>query len=110
MIDPAEEFASLKAMHELAVLLTEGGKPVALLPAFPFTAAGKPDAMDLLLVPFNHSGYDTRLFFERKIAGRANNWNQHRVVDRNWWAPSWNHIPSTLSWPAMLCAHLRAVA
>ena len=110
MNDPAGEFARLKAMHELAVLLQEGGKPVAFLPAFTFTAAGQPDTMDLLLVPFNHTGYDTRLFFERKIVDRANNWKCHRVVDRNWWAPSWNHVPSTLSWPAMLCAHLRAVA
>ena len=110
MNDPEEEFARLQAMHEPAVLLKEGGKPVALLPAFTFAAAGRAGTMDLLLVPFNHSGYVTRLFFERQIVGRASNWNCHRVVDRNWWAPSWNHVPATLSWPAMLCAHLRAVA
>ena len=110
MIDPADEFAHLKAMHELAVLLTEGGKSVALLPKFTFTAAGQLDTMDLLLVPFSHSGYNTRLFFERKILHRASNWTSHRVVDCNWWAPSWNYVPSNLSWSAMLCAHLRAVA
>ena len=59
MSDPAEEFAHLKAMHESAVLLKEGGKPVALLPAFGFTAAGRGETMDLLLVPFEHSGYTT---------------------------------------------------
>ena len=110
MRDPAEEFARLKAMHGLAVLLKESGQAVALLPGFSFTAATRAETMDLLLVPFGHSGYMTRLFFERKIEDRGNNWTQHRVVDRNWWAPSWNNVPPSLSWPAMLCAHLRAVA
>ncbi|MDE0029509.1 MAG: hypothetical protein OXU42_08950 [Deltaproteobacteria bacterium] len=110
MSDSADEFVSLKAMHEIAVLLKEGGKPVALLPAFTFTAGGRAETMDLLLVPFEHSGYTTRLFFERKVDSHGNNWRQHRVVDRNWWAPSWNNVPATLPWSAMLCAHLRAVA
>jgi hypothetical protein len=107
--DQAKEFASLNAMHAGAVLLTEGGQPVVLLPAFSFTVAGQAQTMDLLLVPFAHSGYVTRLFFERKIEGRASNWNQHRVVERNWWAPSWNHVPASMRWTQMLLAHLRAV-
>ena len=110
MNDPAETFGHLRAMHEPAVLLSEGSKSVALLPAFSFATAGGTETMDLLLVPFKHSGYITRLFFERKIDGSGSNWNVHRVVDRNWWAPSWNHVPATLPWFAMLCAHLRAVA
>jgi hypothetical protein len=104
------EFANLKAMHPAAILLKEGGQPVALLPAFRFIAGNQPRAMDLLLVPFAHSGYITRLFFERKIEGRAANWKEHRVVERNWWAPSWNHVPTSLGWTQMLSAHLRAVA
>jgi hypothetical protein len=108
--DVATEFANLKAMHSAAVLLKEGGQPVPLLPAFGFTAGDQAYRMDLLLVPFAHSGYVTRLFFEHKIEGRAANWNQHRVVERNWWAPSWNHVPATLRWTQMLCAHLRALA
>ena len=108
--DAAKEFANIKAMHPGAVLLKEGGQPVALLPAFGFTAGDQPYRMDLLLVPFAHSGYITRLFFEHKIDGRAGNWNQHRVVERNWWAPSWNHVPASMRWTQMLSAHLRAVA
>lgn len=108
--NPATEFAGIKAMHRGAVLLKESGQPVALLPAFGFVAGEQPHKMDLLLVPFAHSGYVTRLFFERRIEGRAANWNQHRVVERNWWAPSWNHVPASLRWTQMLLAHLRAVA
>jgi hypothetical protein len=107
--DAAKEFAKLKMMHPDAALLKEGGQPVAFLPGFAFTIAGQPCKMDLLLVPFHHSGYITRLFFERKLDGRAGNWNPHRVIERNWWAPSWNHVPADLPWTKMLTAHLRAV-
>jgi len=107
--DKTTQFAGLKAMHNSAVLLAEGGQPVVLLPGFSFTAGGQAQIMDLLLVPFAHTGYDTRLFFAQAITGRASNWNQHRVVERNWWAPSWNHVPATLPWIKMLLAHLRAV-
>ncbi|TPJ35910.1 hypothetical protein FJ872_02985 [Mesorhizobium sp. B2-5-9] len=110
MSDLAVEFAGLQAMHGSAVLLKEGGQPVALLPAFGFLAAGASRRMDLLLVPFNHSGYITRLFFAQQIDGRGSNWTQHRVAERNWWAPSWNDVPPTLKWTQMLSAHLRAVA
>ena len=110
MSDGPKDFAHLKALNKNAVLLKEAGKPVVLLPGFSFTAAGRAATMDLLLVPFEHSGYTTRLFFERKIDGRARNWSQHRVVDRNWWAPSWNNVPVNSPWPEILCAHLRAVA
>ena len=109
MSDQAKQFAGLKAMHDGAVLLTEGGRPVVMMPAFRFTAGGQVETMDLLLVPFEHSGYVTRLFFARQIAGRGSNWNQHRVVERNWWAPSWNHVPASMRWTQMLLAHLRAV-
>ena len=110
MSDAAKEFANITAMHPDAALLKEGGQPVILLPGFSFTAGEQPYAMDLLLVPFAHSGYITRLFFGRKIEGRGVNWNQHRVVERNWWAPSWNHVPASMPWTKMLCAHLRVLA
>ncbi|MBW7948649.1 MAG: hypothetical protein H3C55_04795 [Pseudorhodoplanes sp.] len=110
MSDAAAEFAGIQAMHPVAVLLKEGGQPCTLLPGFGFTAGDKPHKMDLLLVPFAHSGYVTRLFFERIIEGRGANWKQHRLIERNWWAPSWNHVPPSMRWTQMLSAHLRAVA
>jgi hypothetical protein len=66
--------------------------------------------MDLLLVPWSHSGYVTRLFFERAITLRGQNWQSHRVVERTWWTPSYNGVAPTLPWREMLCAHLRSVA
>jgi hypothetical protein len=102
-------FPALQALHPSSKLLREGGKPVVLLPGFSFTAAGAEQRMDLLLHPSQHSGYVTRLFFDRVIEGRGANWTAHRVIDRQWWAPSWKDVPEAMAWPAMLCAHLRAV-
>jgi hypothetical protein len=108
--DPAVQFQKLRNLHGSAVLLSEGGKPVVVLPGFTFQSDGHSVTMDLLLRPHAHSGYPTRLFFAEQIEGKGQNWNQHRVVGRNWWAPSWNYVPESMDWPAMLCAHLRAVA
>jgi hypothetical protein len=108
MTDTAAEFEKLKALHVGAVLLSEGGNPVVYLPDFSFRAVGKDEKMDLLLHPSFHSGYATRLFFQRRTA-KEGNWNTHQVADREWWALSWKDVPASLPWTNILCAHLRAV-
>ena len=110
MSDAAAEIAELKILHPNAVLLKEGGNPVVYLPKFSFVANGKGETMDLLLHPSSHSGYVTRLFFERQIAGRGVHWKQHRLLERNWWVPSWKDVRPDQPWTAMLCEDLRAVA
>jgi len=109
-MDAATEMQRLQALYDKAVLLHEGGQPAVLLPEFSFKVAERDETMNLLLVPQAHSGYATRLFFERQIAGRGKNWTQHYVAGKPWWAPSWKDVAATLSWTSMLCAHLRAVA
>ena len=104
-----EQFAALKAIYPDAVLVREGGVAAAYLPAASFRAGGVTTTMQLLLFPAFHTGYVTRLFFERKISGKGANWTQHSVVSRTWWAPSFKDVAPTLPWPAMLFAHLRAV-
>ena len=114
-MDVASEFAALKEMHPAAVLHTEGSKPVILLPATKFRAGGAAMQMNLLLYPSAHSGYATRLFFERKILGTAQNWtdgnwSQHTVLSGSWWTPSWKDVSPEQPWTSMLMAHLRSVA
>jgi hypothetical protein len=109
MSDAAAEFAKMKMLHADAVLLQEGGHPVVLLKGFSFVAGTRSEKMDLLLYPSSHSGYDSRLFFERQTAGAKKPWTQHRVLERNWWAQSWEKVKPQLPWTAMLCEHLRAV-
>jgi hypothetical protein len=106
------KFAALKAIYPQAVLESEGGKPVGILPDMKFQAGNATQQMTLLLVPFEHSGYATRLFFERALKGfgSSDNWKEHTLLNRKWWAPSWANVSANLTWGSMLCAHLRAVA
>ena len=112
MTETDAKFAALQAMYPAASLHAEGGKPVVLLPDAKFHAGGKAEQMALLLFPSEHSGYVTRLFFERKLegAGESRNWTEHTVLSRKWWAPSWKDVIASQAWTSMLCAHLRAVA
>ena len=111
MTDAAAEFAAIQAMHASAILHTEGGKPLVLLPNFKFRVGDKAVQMALLLHPSEHSGYVTRLFFEKKLegAGQSQNWNEHTVLSRKWWTPSWKDVIADQPWISMLAAHLRAV-
>lgn len=108
-MDTNKEFLDLKSLHESAVLLTEGGNPVVLLPNFPLKVNDRDMRMDLLLHPGFHSGYVTRLFFKEKVDGKGQNWTPHQVIGRAWWAPSWKEVRAEQPWPAMLCAHLRVL-
>jgi len=109
MIDTAAEFARIKSLHPGAVLHQEGGKPLVLLPQFTFVADGKNETMDLLLHPSPHSGYVTRLFFERQIAARGKNWGQHRLLERMWWTLSYEKVQPDQPWTSMLINHLASV-
>jgi hypothetical protein len=110
MSDSAAEFAKLKTLQADAALLQEGGKPAVLLPKFSFLSGGQSHTMDLLLYPSFHSGYDSRLFFERKTAIAKAGWTTCRVLEREWWVVSWRGVKPLQPWTAMLCEHLRAVA
>ena len=109
MTDMDEKFKQIKIFYNSARLMHEGGNPVVLLPQFTFQSAGRSIQMDLLLYPAAHSGYSTRLFFEREVEGQGANWEQHYVIDRQWWACSWRDVEANIDWTSMLCAHLRAV-
>ena len=109
MTDKDEEFKQIKILHKSAKLVYEGGNPVVLLPQFTFQSTGRSIRMDLLLYPITHSGYPTRLFFEREVEGRGANWKPHHVIGRQWWACSWRDVEANMGWTSMLCAHLRAV-
>lgn len=110
MIDATSEFEKLKAVHPSAQMAREGEQAIVLLPGFEFCSANRDLRMDLLLHPFAHSGYTTRLFFERLVEGKGQNWSQHCVAGRQWWTCSWNDVHADMDWRGMLYAHLRAVA
>lgn len=106
------KFAAIQSLHPSAALHSEGGHPLILLPDFKFRAGSETVQMGLLLHPAAHSGYVTRLFFEKKLEGKgpSQNWTPHTVLSRQWWAPSWQNVVVEQSWTSMLGAHLRSVA
>lgn len=112
MSDEKAEYEKMKALHMPALLEHEGGKPLVFLPGITFRAGGKSHTGDLLLHPNAGQGsYQSRLFFREKVPGSQVNWQEPQtILGRPWWVYSWRDVPSTMSWPNMLCEHLRALA
>jgi hypothetical protein len=55
-----------------------------------------------------HSGYATRLFLSKIVEGKGQNWTLHRIMDKVWHTPSWNHVTADLRPAEILAEHLRA--
>ena len=56
-----------------------------------------PSEVDALLCPTTHTGYNSRLLLSEKLTGvnPSLNWNgKFRVLERNWFAISWNLQPN----------------
>src|SRR5258708_612740 len=94
IVDNASEFAAIQAMHPSACLYAENKVPVVLLRVFMFGAGGRSVQAAFFFYPSGHRGSVTRLFFEQKLegAGQSNNWTQHTILSRSWWAPSWKDV------------------
>lgn len=108
-MDAATELDTLKSMCPGAAIWSEGGQAAAYLPSFRFQTGEGERTMDLLLVPFAHSGYSTRLFFKEVPLQGGVHWTQHTVCGQAWWTRSWNGVLATLPWLQILGAHLRSV-
>lgn len=89
--------------------LSEGGKVYIYLPRLILPKGCVPHEVEGLLCIQEHSGYATRLFLSRAVAGRGANWSMHRIVDRNWHTWSWNNVSAQLRPAAILAEHLRAL-
>lgn len=105
-IDPLDE---LRALSAGVRPLNEGGIRYFDLPKLTFLSVGQEVTMDALLCLDPHSGYSTRLFLERPIPERGNNWTAHVIFGRQWHTWSWNHVPATLRPMQILAEHLRAL-
>jgi hypothetical protein len=91
-------------------LFDETGRKVVFLPTMQFQAKSGTSTQDLLFVPFHHSGYDSRWFFtEQLLETAAQNWKQHNLIGRTWWAPSFC-VNTNLSWRDQVLQHIKAVS
>jgi hypothetical protein len=104
----ADDFATLKAVYPDAEIMADGGVDHIFIPKLPILSGSSHITLDALLRAGEHEGYSTRLLVERQIDGKGQNWKQHQILGRTWWAPSWNHIPADLPIISMLANHLAA--
>ena len=107
---PDEHLSLIINLCAGARLVNETGQKVVFLPSMTFQAGSGEETQDLLFVPFRHSGYNSRLFFTRKInTGVARNWTEHNLLNRSWWSPSYS-VDTSLSWRDQILQHIKVVA
>ena len=104
------QFDALKALIPTAELYHDGGVAGAYIPQLPIATQQGEVQADVILYPHGHSGYQSRLFFERQLQGaKAQNWTTHSLGGRTWWACSRQGVEPSLPWIEILACHLNAV-
>lgn len=110
-MDEDAKLAGFQAYYPEAKIWREGGRPLVFIPQLGFPSGREVLVMDALLCPWSHSGgYPTRLFLDRQVPGKGQNWNAFVIRGRTWWACSWNSVPEHLPWSEILASHLRPFA
>ena len=109
-MNPREEFEKLKAVFPSAQALGNGDRINVFLPKLPIRSNGKLIHRDVLLCPYEHGGYDTRLFLSEPVEGKGQNWSTHTLFTRNWHTWSWRYVSAAQAWSAILANHLAALA
>ena len=105
---PPEQMEELKAICPDAREMSEAGLAYVYLPGLRLPEGSNPAQEDGLLCLQSREGYPTRLFLSQQIVGKGNNWNSFRVLDKTWFACSWNNVSSALRPAEILAEHLRA--
>jgi len=92
-----EQIEELKQICPDIKQVTESGITYFYLPNLPLPEGCTPEKIDALLCPTGEHGYTSRLFFPQQISStnQSRNWSTNvRILERKWWAISWN-IPQT---------------
>lgn len=102
---------SLRLICSRLEVYTEGQQDFILLPDLQLPAGCVPEQSTSLFCPTPRSGYDSRLYFEKKIqTAHSLNWNgNERILERNWYAFSWQVNEQHLTLVQGLAAHLRGL-
>jgi hypothetical protein len=102
------QFLPLRDISESVQEVSEAQYKFVLLSKLTFKVDGQSITMDALLCPQNHEGYVTRLFLERQIPGKGNNWKDYPFLGRTWYACSWKDVIPEQSLIQILLGHLDA--
>jgi hypothetical protein len=105
---PPEQMEELLAICPDAREMSEGGLTYVHLPGLRLPEGCNPLQADALLCLQGREGYPTRLFVSPQVVGKGNNWNTFRILDKTWFACSWNYVSAALRPAQILAEHLRA--
>lgn len=111
MTTPQDQLLAIQSLCAGAQLINERGGNCVFLPSLGLEVGPNGVNHDTVFVPYNLLGYgSSRLLFPSQLAsGNGRNWTQHRLLGRNWWAPSFK-VPRQSSWLDEILAHIRGVA
>jgi hypothetical protein len=102
------QLPALRDVCNEAQIVTDGQYTFALLSGLSFRAGSETQSMDALLCPQEHEGYATRLFLERIVPGKGNNWKPYPFLGRTWHSCSWKDVVREQSLIEILMGHLDA--
>lgn len=103
---PAAGMADLRRINRRAELWDDAGGPLVFLPSLKVLHNCQTVTVDGLLVPREHSSYETRLFLSQPFPDRGQNWTVHQILGRVWHAMSFRGVPASLPWRDILANHL----
>ncbi len=105
-----DQVRELKAFSTEVETGTEAGREYVILNGVSLPG-WQPDAVDVLLCPYERDGYPSRLFLSARVTGRGGlNWNSEaRILGRNWFAFSFKVPHSNLRLAQLFAAHMRAL-
>jgi len=107
---PDEQIKELEKYFEGTRRIEEGGLIYFYIPTLVLPDGCEPKVVEAMLCPVQRDGYPSRLFLSAMVKTPfPRNWNANgvRIMERQWYAFSYNHIKGTLL--QMLAAHLRGL-
>ena len=110
MIFPDDQIAELKSIAPDLSYAEEGGYPYFYISGLKMPEGCVPDIVDALLCPYAKDGYTSSFYLSSQISGcPQRNWNRMnvRILDRNWFAISWQQVQGKRL-VEMLLSHLNA--
>jgi hypothetical protein len=105
----AEDMAEVRLLCPEAKEMDEGGRVYVHLPDLILPEGCQPSKVEALVCLSSHSGYTTRLFLSKPLAGRGANWTEHSIFGRKWHTWSFNNVSAALRPMQVLAAHLRGL-
>ncbi len=112
MAFPSDQLLELRTLAPNAGEAQERGVVYLFLPALALPHGCMPAAVDALLCPVQHGGYQTRLYLSDQVSASGLTtlrWSRAHILDREWHVLSWQ-VPggAQLRLVQMVAAHLRA--